>query len=60
MRDVIGGHESSQQMGDSTGLTTVRPERERVHPPLSVEQRTNVHLEEPLEGDAAKFTKDLK
>lgn len=50
VRDVIGGHESSQQVGDGTGLTTVRPERERVHPPLSGEQRTNVLLEEPLEG----------
>lgn len=40
--DVIGGHEGSQQMGDGTGLATVRPERERVHPPLSGEQKTNV------------------
>lgn len=54
VRDVIGGHESSQQVGDSTGLTTVRPERERVHPPLSGEQRTNVLLEEPLEGKASQ------
>lgn len=40
--DVIGGHEGSQQMGDGTGLATVRPERERVHPPLSGERKTNV------------------
>lgn len=53
MRDVVGGHESSQQMGDGTGLTTVRPERERVHPPMSVEQWKNTHIEEPLEGEAA-------
>lgn len=52
MRDVIGGHECSQQMGDSTGLTTVRPERECVHPSLSVEQWKNAHLEEPSEGEA--------
>lgn len=40
--DVIGGHEGGQQMGDGTGLATVRPERERVHPSLSGEQKTNV------------------
>lgn len=40
--NVIGGHEGSQQMGDGTGLAAVRPERERVHPPLSGEQKTNV------------------
>lgn len=41
VRDVIGSHEGSQQMGDGTGLTTVRPEHERVHPPLSGKQKIN-------------------
>lgn len=50
VRDVIGGHERGQQMSDRTGLTTVRSEREGVHPPLSVEHRINVHLGEQLEG----------
>ena len=39
MRDVIGGHEGGQQMGNGTGLTTVRPERKRVHPSLSAKQQ---------------------
>lgn len=39
MRDVISGHEGSQQMGNGTGLTAVRPEHERVHPPLSAKQK---------------------
>lgn len=46
--DVIGGHEGGQQMGDGTGLATVRPERERVHPPLSVKTNVLFFLEEPL------------
>lgn len=48
--DVIGGHEGGQQMGDGTGLATVRPEHERVHPPLSGDTKTNVlfFLEEPF------------
>lgn len=41
VRDVISSHEGSQQMGDGTGLTTVRPEHERVHPPLSGKQKIN-------------------
>lgn len=41
VRDVISSHEGSQQMGDGTGLTTVRPERECVHPPLSGKQHTD-------------------
>ncbi|KAG7226860.1 hypothetical protein INR49_022155 [Caranx melampygus] len=41
MRDVVSGHEAGQQMGDSTGLTAVRPEHEGVHPPLSGEQKIN-------------------
>lgn len=41
MRDVVSSHEGSQQMGDGTSLTTVRPEHECVHPPLSGKQKTN-------------------
>lgn len=43
MRDVISSHEGSQQMGYGTGLTAVRPEHERVHPPLSGKQNINKH-----------------
>lgn len=43
MRDVVSGHEGSQQMGDGTSLTTVRPECEGVHPPLSEEQKINMY-----------------
>ena len=41
MRDVVSSHEGSKQMGDGTSLTTVRPEHECVHPPLSGKQKIN-------------------
>lgn len=41
VRDVVRSHEGSQQMGDGAGLTAVRPEGERVHPPLSGKQKIN-------------------
>lgn len=39
--DVVSSHEGSQQMGDGTGLAAVRPERERVHAPLSTRREIN-------------------
>lgn len=44
MRDVVSSHEGSQQMGDGTGLTAVRPERECVHSPLSGKQKINKYI----------------
>lgn len=58
MRDVVSSHESSQQVGDSTGLATVRPKSECVHPPLSGGHRTNVLSEEQLEGKASQPNSD--
>lgn len=46
MRDVVSSHEGSQQMGDGTSLTTVRPEHECVHPPLSERKKTNKYYTE--------------
>lgn len=43
VRDVVSSHEGCQQMGDGTGFTAVRPERECVHPPLSVKQKKNMY-----------------
>lgn len=43
--DVIGSHEASEQMGDSTSLTTVRPEQESVHAPLSGKQHRFYFME---------------
>lgn len=43
MRDVVSGHEGSQQMGDGPGLTAVRPEHECVHPPLTGKQMRNTY-----------------
>lgn len=34
VRNVVSCHEGSQQMSDGAGFTTMRPEHERVHPPL--------------------------
>lgn len=42
VRDVICSHERSQQMGDGTSLTTVRPEQEGVHAPLPAHQSTEL------------------
>lgn len=39
MRDVIRGHEGGEQVSDGSGFAAVRPERERVHPPLSGEHK---------------------
>lgn len=49
VRDVVSGHEGSQQVCDGAGLSTVRPEQERVHSPLSGEQ----HRKEMGVGNAA-------
>lgn len=51
MRDVISSHEGSQQMGDGTSLTTVRPEHECVHPPLSGKYKINRYYR-PRKGNA--------
>lgn len=41
VRNVVSSHETSQQMCDGSGLTTVRPEQECVHSSLSKEQTIN-------------------